>query len=79
MACPHLDTNPYGLVAFPGGHLVTDAGANALLRVRASGHTSLVAVFQSRGSTPPRPSFAPSARCLRHDRRRRPDVGRPRT
>ena len=56
---PHLDTNPYGLVEFPGGHLMTDAGANALLRVRASGHTSLVAVFQSRGSTPPRPSFAP--------------------
>lgn len=56
---PHLDTNPYGLVEFPGGHLLTDAGANALLRVRASGHTSLVAVFQSRGSTPPRPSFAP--------------------
>jgi hypothetical protein len=57
---PHLDTNPYGLVEFPGGHLMTDAGANALLRVRASGHTSLVAVFQSRGSIPPRPSFAPS-------------------
>jgi hypothetical protein len=55
---PHLDTNPYGLVKFPGGHLMTDAGANALLRVRASGHTSLVAVFQSRGSSPPRPSFA---------------------
>jgi hypothetical protein len=59
---PHLDTNPYGLVKFPGGHLMTDAGANALLRVRASGHTSLVAVFQSRGSTPPRPSFAPFPR-----------------
>ncbi len=56
---PHLDTNPYGLIEFPGGHLMTDAGANALLRVRASGETSLVAVFQSRGSTPPRPSFAP--------------------
>ena len=56
---PHLDTNPYGLVAFPGGHLMTDAGANALLRVRADGDTSVVAVFQSRGSTPPRPSFAP--------------------
>ena len=56
---PHLDTNPYGLVEFPGGHLLTDAGANALLRVRASGDISLVAVFQSQGSTPPRPSFAP--------------------
>ena len=56
---PHLDTNPYGLVQVPGGHLMTDAGANALLRVRADGDVSLVAVFQSRGSTPPRPSFAP--------------------
>ena len=57
---PHLDTNPYGLVAFPGGHLMTDAGANALLRVRADGEISTVAVFHSRGSTPPRPSFAPA-------------------
>lgn len=57
---PHLDTNPYGLLARPGGHLVTDAGANALLRVRPNGDISLIAVFQSRGSTPPRPSFAPS-------------------
>ena len=56
---PHLDTNPYGLVPFPGGHLMTDAGANALLRVRADGEISTVAVFHSRGSTPPRPSFAP--------------------
>jgi hypothetical protein len=56
---PHLDTNPYGLVAYPGGHLMTDAGANALYRVRADGEISVVAVFQSRGSTPPRPSFAP--------------------
>ena len=56
---PHLDTNPYGLEAVPGGHLMTDAGANALLRVRADGEISTVAVFHSRGSTPPRPSFAP--------------------
>jgi len=56
---PHLDTNPYGLAAFPGGHLMTDAGANALLRVRGDGDISVVAVFHSRGSTPPRPSFAP--------------------
>jgi hypothetical protein len=56
---PHLDTNPYGLIEFPGGHLMTDAGGNALLKVRSDGHISLLAVFQSRGSTPPRPSFAP--------------------
>ncbi|MBA2356400.1 MAG: ScyD/ScyE family protein [Acidobacteria bacterium] len=57
---PHLDTNPHGLVRYPGGHLITDAGANALLRVRANGDISLLAVFHSRGSSPPRPSFAPS-------------------
>jgi hypothetical protein len=57
---PVLDTNPYGLVPFPGGHLMTDAGANTLLRVRADGDIALIAVFQSRGSSPSRPSFAPS-------------------
>jgi len=57
---PVLDTNPYGLVRFPGGHLMTDAGSNTLLRVRADGDIALIAVFQSRGSSPPRPSFAPS-------------------
>ena len=57
---PVLDTNPYGLVASRGGHLLTDAGSNTLLRVRANGDISLVAVFQSRGSNPPRPSFAPA-------------------
>lgn len=57
---PFFDSNPYGLLALPGGHLVTEAGGNALLRVDASGDISLLAVFHSRGSTPPRPSFAPS-------------------
>jgi hypothetical protein len=56
---PNFDSNPYGLLALPGGHLVTDAGANALLQVDANGDISLLAVFHSRGSNPPRPSFAP--------------------
>jgi hypothetical protein len=56
---PFLDSNPYGVLAGPGGPLVTDAGGNSLLRVRANGEISLLAVFQSRGSTPPRPSHAP--------------------
>jgi hypothetical protein len=49
-----LDTNPYGLLAVPGGHLLTDAGGNSLVRVGASGALSTVAVFQSRASIPSR-------------------------
>ena len=56
---PNLDSNPYGLLAVPGGHVVTDAGANALLHVHASGEISLLANFHARGTSPPRPSFAP--------------------
>jgi hypothetical protein len=40
---PKIDTNPYGLLAEPGGQsvLVIDAGANALLRVgAAAGHSA---------------------------------------
>jgi hypothetical protein len=57
---PNLDSNPYGLLAFPGAHVVTDAGANALLEMKANGAISLLATFHSRGSTPMRPSFAPA-------------------
>jgi hypothetical protein len=53
------DSNPYGILALPAGHLVTDAGGNTLLRVDANGDISPLAVFPSRGSMPPRPSFAP--------------------
>jgi len=56
---PVLDTNPYGVLAIPGGALATDAGGNSLLHVAANREISLLAVFQSRGSTPPRPSGAP--------------------
>jgi hypothetical protein len=56
---PFLDSNPYGVLAMPGGPLVTDAGGNSLLHVGANGDISLLAVFQSRASTPPRPSGAP--------------------
>jgi hypothetical protein len=56
--CPYLDSNPYGLLAVPGGPLVTDAGANALLRVAANGELSVMAVFHSRGTDPPRASGA---------------------
>jgi len=56
---PFLDSNPYGVLASPSGPLVTDAGGNSLLQVHANGDISLLAVFQSRGSTPSRPSGAP--------------------
>jgi len=56
---PNLDSNPYGLLAVPGRHVVTDAGANALLQVHASREISLLANFHARGTSPPRPSFAP--------------------
>jgi hypothetical protein len=56
---PFFDSNPYGILAEPGGHVVTDAGGNSLLRVDSSGLISLLAVFHSRGSDPARPSFAP--------------------
>lgn len=43
-----VDSNPYGLLAEPGGRVVVDAGANALLRVGANGALSTLAVFPSR-------------------------------
>jgi hypothetical protein len=43
-----VDSNPYGVLARPGERIVTDAGANALLRVRANGDISTIAVFPSR-------------------------------
>jgi hypothetical protein len=49
---PILDSNPYGNLALPGRTLVTDAGGNDLLQVRANGAISTVAVFPSRTTTP---------------------------
>lgn len=40
-----VDTNPYGLEAQPSEWAVADAGANALIRARPNGKTSLLAVF----------------------------------
>ena len=56
---PVYDSNPYGVLAKPGGLLVTDAGANTLYAVAPNGRVSLLAVFHSRGTVPARPSFAP--------------------
>jgi len=43
-----IDTNPYGVLAEPGKHIVADAGANALLEVEANGDISTLAVFPAR-------------------------------
>ena len=40
-----VDSNPFGVLAEPGGRLVADAGANALLRIAANGGVETVAVF----------------------------------
>jgi hypothetical protein len=48
-----VDSNPFGVLAEPGGRLVADAGANALLRVAANGKVETVAVFP----TLPNPLF----------------------
>jgi hypothetical protein len=48
-----VDSNPFGVLAEPGGRLVVDAGANALLSVAANGTVETVAVF------PPLPNPTP--------------------
>ena len=43
-----IDSNPYGVLAEPGRHIVTDAGGNSLLEVKANGDISTLAVFPAR-------------------------------
>ena len=52
-ALPIGRANQFGTLAEPGGRLVADAGANALLRVAANGTLETVAVF------PPPPNLTP--------------------
>jgi hypothetical protein len=40
-----IDSNPFGLLALPGHRLVTDAGGNSLLDIRANGSISTIATF----------------------------------
>jgi hypothetical protein len=42
-----IDSNPFGVLAEPGTHYVTDAGGNSLLQVAMNGDVSLVATFPS--------------------------------
>ena len=39
------DSNPYGILVLPGRRIVADAGANALLEIRANGDIRTLAVF----------------------------------
>ena len=48
-----VDSNPYGILAEPGGQYVTDAGGNDLLRIAANGSISIVATFAPVGAPPP--------------------------
>jgi hypothetical protein len=43
-----VDSNPYGILALPGKHVVADAGANALLEVRSNGTIAPLATFPDR-------------------------------
>jgi hypothetical protein len=48
-----IDSNPYGVLAEPGGRMVVDAGANALFLVRPNSAVETLAVF------PPLPNPTP--------------------
>ena len=43
-----LDSNPFGVLAEPGGRIATDAGGNALLSVAPNGAVAAIATFPSR-------------------------------
>ncbi len=42
-----VDSNPYGVLAVPGGQVVVDAGGNSLLWIAADGSVETLAVFPS--------------------------------
>jgi hypothetical protein len=53
-----FDSNPFGLLTTPGGFVVADAGANAVLGVTTAGTISTRSVFPTRPNpTPPPPVF----------------------
>ena len=51
------DSNPFGVAALPGRHLVADAGANTIWEVRTNGAIRPFATFPPRGVTPPFPGL----------------------
>jgi hypothetical protein len=50
--CGDKDSNPYGVLAVPGGVIVPDAGANALVRMDANGSLSTLAAFSNNTTVP---------------------------
>jgi hypothetical protein len=54
--CGRIDDNPFGVLAAPAGVLVVDAGANAIVRMDATGGLSTFAGFPSRYSEPTGPT-----------------------
>jgi hypothetical protein len=50
--CGDRDSNPYGVLAVPGGVIVPDAGANALVRMDANGTLSTLAAFSNNTTVP---------------------------
>jgi hypothetical protein len=50
--CGRIDGNPFGVLAAPAGVLVVDAGANAIVRMDATGALSTFAALPSRYSEP---------------------------
>jgi sugar lactone lactonase YvrE len=48
-----IDTNPFGVLAEPGGLLVVDAGGNSLLSVAPNGRVETVAVFPTQPNPTP--------------------------
>ena len=54
--CGRIDDNPFGVLVAPAGVLVVDAGANALVRMDATGQLSTFAALPSRYSEPTGPA-----------------------
>ena len=54
--CGRIDGNPFGVLVVPAGVLVVDAGANAIIRMGATGELSTFAALPSRYSEPTGPA-----------------------
>jgi hypothetical protein len=54
--CGRIDSNPFGVLAAPGGVIAVDAGGNALVRMDATGQLSTFAALPSRYSEPTGPA-----------------------
>lgn len=54
--CGRIESNPFSLIAEPGGVLVVDAGGNAIIRRDATGELSTFAAFPSRYTLPTGPA-----------------------